>query len=301
MVVPVVKNLPAIAGDSRDTVSIPGSGRLPWSRNGNPLHYSCLGITWTEGSLQSMGSQRVRHYWACMYAHISLCIPPWFIIEIICYCSVAQLCPTLCHAMDCSTPCLPVPQRLPEFAQVHVHCISDAIQPSLPLMPPSPSAPNLSQHQGLFQWVVWNFSFSISPSSKYSGLISLKIDEFALPAVQGTLRSLESFPAPQFESINFLALCLLYGPALTTVRDHWEDLSLGYPDLCWWSNASAFQHTGKVCHRFPAKKHDFMAAVTFCSDFGAQKEEICYYFHLSPFYLPCSNGAGCHHLSFFNI
>ena len=54
--------------------------------------------------------------------------------------------------MDCSTPDLPVFHYLLEFAQVHVHCISDAIQPSHPLMPFSLSTINLSQHQGLFQW-----------------------------------------------------------------------------------------------------------------------------------------------------
>ena len=67
-----------------------------------------------------------------------------------CCCSVAQSCPTLCNPMDCSTPGLSVP-HLPKFAQVHVHCISDAIQPSYPLTPSSDSALNLSQHQGLFQ------------------------------------------------------------------------------------------------------------------------------------------------------
>ena len=50
-------------------------------------------------------------------------------------------------------PGLPVPHYLPEFAQVHIHCISDVIQPSHPLSPSSPSALSLSQHQGLFQWV----------------------------------------------------------------------------------------------------------------------------------------------------
>ena len=57
----------------------------------------------------------------------------------------------LCDPMDCSTPGLPVPPHLLEFGQVHVHCISDAVQLSHPLMPSSPSAHNLSQHQGLFQ------------------------------------------------------------------------------------------------------------------------------------------------------
>ena len=68
-------------------------------------------------------------------------------------CSVAQSCLTLCDPMDCSTPGLPVLHYLLEFAQTHVHWISDAIQRSPPRLPPSPPALNLSQHQGLFKWV----------------------------------------------------------------------------------------------------------------------------------------------------
>ena len=67
--------------------------------------------------------------------------------------SVAQLCPTLCDPMDCSTPGLPVHHQLPESTQTHVYWVGDAIQPSHPLLSPSPLALNLSQHQGLFQWV----------------------------------------------------------------------------------------------------------------------------------------------------
>ena len=142
-----------------------------------------------------------------------------------------------------------VPHHLPKFAQVRVHCIGDARQPSHPLMPSSPSALNLSQHQGLFQWTIvrirwskyWSsvFSFSINPSNEYSGLISLKTDLFGLLTVQGTLRGLS--PAPQLEGINSSALCLHYCRALTTIRDHSEDHSLD-----WQSSVSDFQHT--VCN-----------------------------------------------------
>ena len=66
-------------------------------------------------------------------------------------CSVTQSCLTLCDPMDCSMPGLPVSHHLLEFAQVDVHCIGDAVQPSHPLTPSSPSALNLCQHQGLFQ------------------------------------------------------------------------------------------------------------------------------------------------------
>ena len=96
-------------------------------------------------------------------------------------CWVAQSCLTLCDPTDCSTPGLPVPHHLLELAQVHVHCISNAIKPSHPLTPSSLSALNLSQCQGLFQWVgcphqrpkYWSFSFSINPSEEYSRLIFL--------------------------------------------------------------------------------------------------------------------------------
>ena len=66
--------------------------------------------------------------------------------------SVAQPCPTLCNPMNCSTPGLAVHHQLPEFTQTHVHWAGDAIQPSHPLSSPSPAL-NLSQHQGLFQWI----------------------------------------------------------------------------------------------------------------------------------------------------
>ena len=67
--------------------------------------------------------------------------------------SFTQSCPTLCDPMNCSTPSLPVHHWLPELAQTHVHQVCDAIQPSHPLSSPSPPAFNLSQYQGLFQWV----------------------------------------------------------------------------------------------------------------------------------------------------
>ena len=67
--------------------------------------------------------------------------------------SVTQLCLTLCNPMDCSTPGFPVLHQLPELTQTHVHRVSDAIQPSHPLLSPSSLTFNLSQHQGLFQWV----------------------------------------------------------------------------------------------------------------------------------------------------
>ena len=105
--------------------------------------------------------------------------------------SVPHSCLTLCNPMDCSMLGFPVHQ-IPELAQTHVHQVGDAIQPFHPLSFPSPPAFSLSQHQGLFQWVVppIRFSFSISPSNEYSGLIFFRIDWLDILAVQGTLKGL---------------------------------------------------------------------------------------------------------------
>ena len=101
--------------------------------------------------------------------------------------------------MDCSRPGFSVYHQLPEYAQTHVHQVSDAVQPSFPLSSPSPPALNLSQHQSLFsnesvlpiRWPkYWSFSFNISPSNEYSGLSSFRMDWLDLLAVQGTLKSL---------------------------------------------------------------------------------------------------------------
>ena len=109
-----------------------------------------------------------------------------------------QSCLTLCDPIDCSTPGFPVHHQLLELTQTRVHHVGDAIQPFHPLSTPPPPTFNLSQHQGLFKWVssshqvakVLSFSFSLSPSNEYSGLISFRMDWVDLLEVQGTLKSL---------------------------------------------------------------------------------------------------------------
>ena len=81
----------------------------------------------------------------------------------------------------------------------------------------------------------WSFSFNISPSNEYSGLISFKIHRLDLLAVQGILKSLL-----QTTSINSSVLRLLYHPTLTSIRDYWKNHSLDSMDLCWQSSVSAF-------------------------------------------------------------
>ena len=127
--------------------------------------------------------------------------------------SVAQSCPTLCDPMNCSMPGLPVHHQLLEFTQTHVHWVSDAIQPSHPLLSPSPPAPNPSQHQSPFQWVisshevakVLSFSFSIIPSKEHPGLISSRMDWLDLLAVQGTLKSLLQHHSSKASSLRHSA------------------------------------------------------------------------------------------------
>ena len=115
----------------------------------------------------------------------------------LCCCSVTKSCPALCDPIDCRTPGFPVHHQLPALAQTPIHRVSNAIQPSHPLSSPSPPACNLSQHQGFFsdksavcfRWLkYWSFSFSFSPSSEFSGLISFRMDWLDLLAVQGTVR-----------------------------------------------------------------------------------------------------------------
>ena len=114
------------------------------------------------------------------------------------YSSVGQLCLTLWDPMDCSTPGFPVLHHLLEFAQTHV---LESVMPSnhlilcCPLLlPPSifPSIRVFSNESLLrIRWPKdWSFSFNISPSNEYSGLISFRMDWLDLLAVQGALKSL---------------------------------------------------------------------------------------------------------------
>ena len=118
--------------------------------------------------------------------------------------SVAQSCLTLCDPMNRSTPGLPVHHQLPEFTQTHIHQVSDAIQPSHPLLSPSPPAPNPSQHQSLFQWV--------SSSHEVAKVLEFQLQHQSfqwtprtdLPSVRSPCsprNSQESSPTPQFKSI----------------------------------------------------------------------------------------------------
>ena len=90
----------------------------------------------------------------------------------------------------------------------------------------------------------WSFSFSISPSTEYSGLISFRIDRLDLLAVQGTLKSLLQHQSSK-ASINSSVLSLLYSPTLTSIHDNWKSHSFDYTDLCQRSDSSDFSTVKK--------------------------------------------------------
>ena len=191
--------------------------------------------------------------------------------------SVAQLCPILCNPMDCSMPGFPVHHQLLELAQIHMHQVGDGIQPSHPLSSPSPPAFNFPSIRVFsnksvlcIRWPkYWSFSFSISPSNEYSGLISFRMDWLYLLAVQRTLKSLFQHHSSK---------------ALIFWRSAFFIVHLSHPSMTTGTTIALTRRTfvGKVMSllfnmlsRFftvflpRSKCLNFMAAVTICSDFEA--------------------------------
>ena len=165
------------------------------------------------------------------------------------------------------------------FTQTHVHRVGDAIQPSHPLLSPSPPAPNLSQHQSLsndstlrIRWPkYWSFSFSISPSKNHPGLISFRMDWLDLLAVQGTLKSLlqhHSSKASILRCSAFFTIQLSHpymtnGKTTALTRGTFVGKVISLLLNILSRLVIAFLPRSKCLH--------FMAAVTICSDFGAPK------------------------------
>ena len=144
--------------------------------------------------------------------------------------SITQLCPTLCNPMDCSKLDFPVHHQLLELAQTHLHWVGIDIQPSHPLSSPLllplifPSIRVFSNESVLcIRWPkYWSFSFSISPSNGYSGLISFRIDRIVLLAVQGALKSLPQHHSSKASSLWHSAFFIvqLSHPYMTTGKNH---------------------------------------------------------------------------------
>ena len=141
---------------------------------------------------------------------------------------VTQSCPTLCNPMDCSMPGFPVHHQLWEFTQTHVHWVSDDIQLSHPLSSPSPPTFNLSQYQGLFQWVssshqvakVLEFQLQHQSFQWIFRTDSLSVGLLGLPC---NPRDSQESSTPQFKRINSSALSFLYSSTLISIHDYWKN------------------------------------------------------------------------------
>ena len=146
-------------------------------------------------------------------------------------------------------------------------------------------------------WKYWSFSFSISPSNEYSGLISFKINWFDLLAVQGTLKSL-------LKHLHSKA-SILWCSALFTVQLSHLYMTTGKTiDLTIWTFAGKvmsllFNTLSRFVIVFlPSSK---CLLILWHSDFGAQGNKVCHCFHCFLIYLPWSDGTGCHDLHFLNV
>ena len=163
------------------------------------LHWQADSLT-----LAPPGKPRFRNYFAVLQECTQHCKSTIFQKVS----SVAQLCLILRDPMDCSTPGLPVHHQLPELAQTHVHWVGDAIQTSHLLSSPSPPAFNLSQRQGLFQWV--GSSASV-----------LRMDWFDLLAVQGTLKSPLQYHSSKSSTLQRAAFFVVqFSQPLTSFNFH---------------------------------------------------------------------------------
>ena len=132
----------------------------------------------------------------------------------------------------------------------------------------------------------WSFSFSISPSNEYSGLVFFRMDWLDLLAVQKTLKSLIQHHSSKASILWCSAIFMvqLLHPYMTIGKT----IAFDYRDLHQQSDVSAFEYTVYVCHSFSSKEQvslNFMAVVTICSNFGVQKNEVSHCFHCFPLYL----------------
>ena len=208
--------------------------------------------------------------------------------------------------MDC-TPGLPVHHQLPESTQTHVHWISDAIQPSHPLLSPSPPAsifPSIrviSNESALhIRWPKdWSFSFNISTSNEYPGLISFRMDWLDLLAVQGTLKSLLQHHSSKASILWWSAFFIvqLSHPYMTTGKT----VAL----TKWNFVAKVISLLFNILSRLvitllPRSKCLLISWLQSPSAviLDPPKNKVSHCFLI---YLPWSDGTGCHDLSFLNV
>ena len=208
--------------------------------------------------------------------------------------------------MDCSTPGFPVLHHLPEFAQTHVHWIGDAIQPSHSLSSASPPALNPSQNQGLFHQLFTSSSQNIGASASASvlpknihGWFPLRLNGLIILLSKGLSRVFSSTIIQKHQFFQCWAFFMVQHPYMTTGKT----VSLTIWTFIGKVMSFLFNMLSRFVIFFLSKMQassNFVAAVTICSDFRAQEEEICHCFHLFPFYLPWSDRTKCHDLTFLN-
>ena len=208
--------------------------------------------------------------------------------------------------MDCSLPGLPVHHQLPEFTQTHVHRVSDAIQPSHPLLSPSPPTFNLSQHQGLFKWLIslhqvakvlefqlQHQSFQWTPRT---------ISWLDLLAVQGTLKSLLQHRSSKVSSLQcsaFFIVQLPY-PLMTTGKT----IALTRWTFVGKMMSLLFNMMSRLVIAFLPRSKRFVISWLWSPlavILEPKKIKVCYCFHCFLIYLPWSDGPRCHDLCFLNV
>ena len=214
--------------------------------------------------------------------------------NIIQFSSVAQSCPTLCDHTNYCTPGLPVHHQLPEFTQpMSIQSVMPFNQlifchPLLLLPPIPPSIRVFSNESALhIRWPkYWSFSFNISLTNEHPGLISFTVDWLDLLAVQGTLKSLLQHHSSKTSILQhsvFFIVQLSY-PYMTTGKT----IALTRQNFVGKVMSLLFNMLSRLAITFlqRGKGLNFMAAITICSDFGAQKNKVSHCFHCFPIYLP---------------
>ena len=183
--------------------------------------------------------------------------------------------------MDCSMTDLPVHHQLLEFTQTHVHRVGDAIQPSNPLLSPSPppstgSSIRVFSNESVLhiRWPkYWSFSFSISPSNEHSGLISFRMDWLDLLSVQGTLKSLLQHHSSKASILQLLAVFIiqLSHPYIFTTG---KTIALIRQNFVGKVMSLLFNMLSRLIKTFLPKSKsffNFMVSVTIRSDYGSPK------------------------------
>ena len=275
---------------------------LAWISHG----YTCVFPTWIPrppiSTPHPTGLSQSTSF-VCPVSSIKLVLVIYFQFS-----SVTQSRPTLCDLMHWSTPGFPVHHQLLQLAQTHVHWYGDAIKPSHPLSFPSPTAFNLSQHQGLFQWV--------SSLHQVAKVLELQPQSFQwifrTDFLQGWLvwspwspkDSEESSPTPQFKSINSLVLNFLHNPTLTSICDYWKTIALIRQTFADKVMSLLFTLLFRLVIAFLLRSKCLLISRSYLISaviLEPKKIKTLTVSIISLYNLPWSEGTGCHDLHFLNV